>query len=104
MTHIGRAVSQSSYPATSLRRWSEYVAGSTREAIIPGRVMTIGVLPGEGVGPEVIAAALSVLRAVESGCSTRCEVVEGGNTGAGSNRENGQVLSRAVIDFCEGAC
>jgi isocitrate/isopropylmalate dehydrogenase len=38
----------------------------------------VGVLPGEGIGPEVIDGALAVLRAVTSACSTSITVVTGG--------------------------
>ena len=63
--------------------------------------VTIGVLPGEGIGPEVIAAALCVLRALESASSLRCQVETGGRIGMTALRADGRALSDKVVRFCE---
>lgn len=55
----------------------------------------VGVLPGEGVGPDVTATALVVLEAVAHGTSLRLEVRRGPDGTVGRD------LSADVIDFCE---
>ncbi len=65
--------------------------------------LVLGVLPGEGSGPELITAALTVLKAVEDGSErVRFAVQFGGAIGDQAIRESGGPLSRAVIDFCRG--
>ena len=60
----------------------------------------VGVLPGEGIGPEVIAGALTVLNAVTP--SERELVVEfGGKIGRESEAAVGESLSPGVVEFCE---
>ena len=60
----------------------------------------IGVLPGEGIGPEVIDCALQVLAAVESVSDIRASIETGGEIGLTSRDTCGHVLSPEVIDFC----
>jgi 3-isopropylmalate dehydrogenase len=67
----------------------------------PSRNGVIGVLPGEGVGPEVVASALQVLDAVGSMCGQKPECVYGpaigfAATGAGKEGE----LTEDVAVFC----
>jgi isocitrate/isopropylmalate dehydrogenase len=65
------------------------------------RQCTIGVLKGEGIGPEVMDAALTVLAAVESiSLNNRFVVTIGGTIGHEAVRECGQVLSPGVHQFC----
>jgi 3-isopropylmalate dehydrogenase len=59
----------------------------------------LGVLPGEGVSPEIIDAALDVLRAVESVSPLRFEVRIGGTIGLAAEGECGRALSPAVVKF-----
>ena len=54
----------SSGVAREQARWTGAVFARMREARVNG-VCTIGVLPGEGIGPEVIRAALGLLPAIE---------------------------------------
>jgi 3-isopropylmalate dehydrogenase len=56
----------------------------------------IGVLPGEGVGPEVIGSAIRVLEAVQAATGRSLEVFS-----QGSADSNGADPSAAVIEFCE---
>jgi 3-isopropylmalate dehydrogenase len=64
-----------------------------------GRV--IGILPGEGVGPEMIGAAVRVLRAVEDVVpGFRCEVREGGLIGDAAIARDGTPLTPPVAQFC----
>jgi 3-isopropylmalate dehydrogenase len=63
--------------------------------------LTIGVLPGEGIGPEVTGGALTVLKGVELVCpELKIDVRCGGVIGNSSIQECGDALSRPVIDFC----
>jgi 3-isopropylmalate dehydrogenase len=56
----------------------------------------IGVLPGEGIGPEVVEAALSLLPALP----VRFELVYGGAIGRAAEKLGGEALSGEVCDFC----
>lgn len=78
--------------------WSD----SLRESGVPrGRgSRAIGVLPGEGIGPEVTECALRVLSAVESVSGEKFEVEFGAAIGRDAERECGKVLPTEVIDFC----
>ena len=49
----------------------------------------IGILDGEGIGPEVIAAALEVLAAVVEATGLRVEIRRGGVIGRGSRASYG---------------
>jgi 3-isopropylmalate dehydrogenase len=60
----------------------------------------LGVLPGEGIGPEVIQAALQVLTTVVQVTGARVEVVAGGPIGIESESLYGTPLCDPVIDFC----
>lgn len=64
-----------------------------------GRKLLIGVLPGEGVGPEVIAAALTVLDAVATSSNLHVELRSGGAIGLDAERATGRVLTDEVCDF-----
>jgi 3-isopropylmalate dehydrogenase len=88
-------------PARTLpRRWSRHVVAATEDAEDRRGPLTIGLLPGEGIGPEVIGAAVTVLRALESAGNLPCQVLTGGAIGLPAARECGEALSREVIDFC----
>lgn len=61
---------------------------------------TIAVLPGDGIGPEVMDAALRVLRALESGFGDLAlELVEHA-AGAGHYLRTGETLPRKVLRAC----
>jgi 3-isopropylmalate dehydrogenase len=87
--------------ATTLTResaWLSHVraAGAAERAEAP----LIGALPGEGVGPEVVDAALKTLRRLESAGGRRVEVEMGGPIGLAAEEETGSVLPEGVVDFC----
>jgi 3-isopropylmalate dehydrogenase len=60
----------------------------------------IGVIPGAGIGPEVMGAALEVLRAVETATGNRFEILEGGPVGEEAEERFGTPLPESVIHFC----
>jgi 3-isopropylmalate dehydrogenase len=62
----------------------------------------VGVLAGEGIGPEVTDAALTVLRALEPYSTCRFEISHGGCIGLAAERICREPLSREVIDFMRG--
>jgi 3-isopropylmalate dehydrogenase len=68
---------------------------------VPRRPFLIGALPGEGVGPAVVEAALEVLAAVGAVSGHAFEVRFGGAIGLDAIHESGQPLSAAVTELCE---
>ena len=77
--------------------------GKTNHAALPFFQMTrplIGVLAGTGIGPEVIGAALHVLKAVESALPLKFEVRHGGLIGEDAIRDCGQWLPEDTMEFC----
>lgn len=66
----------------------------------PARCL-VGVLRGEGIGPEVTGAALRVLEAVSKVTGMEVEVRIGGAVGRDANRERTSGLSNGVIAFIE---
>ena len=62
--------------------------------------VVIGVLAGEGIGPEVVAAGLTVLGAVEHVTDLRVELRYGGPIGTESQAQHGHALSTDVVAFC----
>src|SRR5262245_1784571 len=80
-------------------RWTDAVFRRRRSA--PAGALTVGVLPGEGIGPEVISVALSVLSAVEGANEARFEVRTGGPIGNDAERRSGRPLTEEVATFCE---
>src|ERR1043165_4431317 len=61
----------------------------------------IGVLPGEGVGPEVIAAAVEVLKAAEERFSLNAKLQFEGPIGVEAEIKHGHSLTPQVERFCE---
>ncbi len=60
----------------------------------------VGVLRGEGSGPELIDAALRVLKGVTENGGLKFQIETGGEIGSLSARCNGEYLSGEVIEFC----
>jgi 3-isopropylmalate dehydrogenase len=83
----------------STGRWTDAVFRSRRGA--SAGALTVGVLPGEGIGPEVISVALSVLFAVEAANGARFEIRTGGPIGFDAERRSGRPLTDEVATFCE---
>jgi 3-isopropylmalate dehydrogenase len=91
------------HPTPGIRphRWKECLVGQTMRGPEAGAIV-IGVLAGEGVGPEVIGAALEVLGSVAEATGLPAEIREGGLIGRDAERTCGTALSAEVIQFCEG--
>lgn len=87
-----------SIPAV-LSRWSDAAlpAHSSRR----NHSLTLGVLPGEGCGPEVINGALAVLRAVENRADLHFDIRFGGPIGRDAESQHGKPLSDEVVNFCQ---
>jgi 3-isopropylmalate dehydrogenase len=66
----------------------------------PVASFVIGVLPGEGIGPEVINASLVVLDAIQSATNLSFSIRTGGKIGCEAQRETGHALAPEVIQFC----
>jgi 3-isopropylmalate dehydrogenase len=60
----------------------------------------LGVLPGEGIGPEVVAGTLQVLKAVTDCHDLEFDIRTGGKIGASALRDTGHVLPPDVEQFC----
>ncbi len=60
----------------------------------------IGVIPGEGVGPEVIDAALTVLRGLQDAGAKPVEVEHGGVVGLAAVQAHGSALPEEALGFC----
>jgi 3-isopropylmalate dehydrogenase len=82
-------------------RWTEAVMRAPRRGRGPESALTVGVLPGEGIGREVVAAALRVLAAVESACGRRFEIRTGGAIGREAEVLSGRCLTESVVSFCQ---
>ena len=83
------------------------VAGSVRwtnclQTSRPEQPPLIGLVRGEGVGPEVIAAALEVLSAIADKDTLTIEACEDVEVGKRAEEKNGRALPDTVINFCEG--
>ena len=66
------------------------------------RCFVVGILKGEGSGPEVIDAACKVLDAVAETCGIDFRIKTGGNIAWRSTECPGGHLSDAVAEFCRG--
>ncbi len=86
-----------SFPAAP-RRWTDALPGW--ECAPPRVPAVLGVLPGEGSGPEVIAAALDVLAGIAAATGVAFEVRTGGSIGEAAVRECGTALSADVAAHC----
>lgn len=75
------------------RRWVESLPGWSAPAPAP-RTCVVGALPGEGIGPEVVGAALRVLEAAARGTDLRVEVR------TAPDRPTPGSLDGACADFC----
>ena len=61
----------------------------------------IGVLPGEGIGPEIIDVTLDILDLVNQAYGNQFKVLMGGKIGLPAQAESGRTLTQEVIDFCQ---
>ncbi len=81
-------------------RWTDAIVSGRTGARSEEGCLSLGVLPGEGIGPEVIGATLSVLSAVEEAAGTRFEVRKGGAIGREAEALSGRALTEEVAAFC----
>ena len=79
-------------------RWLDCIAEPTREA---RSTPLIAALPGEGIGEEVVTAALDVLRSLEQAGGTPVEVETGGPIGHPAEESAGTAFPEEVARFCE---
>jgi 3-isopropylmalate dehydrogenase len=61
----------------------------------------IGVLPGEGIGPEIIRVTLDILEHISKVSAIRFDISIGGKIGLPAKIETGNALSQEVIEFCQ---
>lgn len=61
----------------------------------------IGVLSGEGIGPEIIDVTLNILGRLESYTPECFKIEYGGKIGLPAKHEYGKVLTDEVINFCQ---
>jgi len=81
----------------------------TLDQIIPGweaqppknGELTLGVFPGEGIGPAVIDVSLRILETISRRTATPFKIHRGGKIGIQAYQESGRVLPPDVIEFCE---
>jgi 3-isopropylmalate dehydrogenase len=66
-----------------------------------GSTPLIGVLPGEGIGPEVVEAALEVLTRLARSGGRAVGIEFGGAIGRDAERTTGTALPLDVVRFCE---
>lgn len=69
----------------------------------PARPHVIGVLRGEGIGPEVIDVTLDVLGILAGSSARRFEIRSGGPIGLIAQKQCGCSLTEEVIAFCKDA-
>lgn len=61
----------------------------------------LGVLPGEGIGPEVVGCALDILDSVAQATGLLFEVRFGGPIGRDAERLFGDPLTAEIVEFCD---
>lgn len=61
----------------------------------------VGVLTGEGIGPEVVSVALKVLEALSAESGRHFEIRMGGIIGTEAKRLHGNGLSEEIVQFCD---
>lgn len=81
---------------------SDFVFDPSIRNSAPNRPYLLGVLEGEGSGPEIIRATLQVLSAIESAGSHKFDIRFGGEIGTPSEVRYGKALCDDVIEFCRG--
>ncbi len=82
-----------------MRRLSDAIF--SREHIVDGTLPgVVGVLVGEGVGPEIVPVALGVLDALAAATGRRFDIRVGGLIGTEARRLRGNGLPDETADFC----
>ena len=80
-----------------------HTAGNGSKIILPAAKdrLVIGILPGEGVGPELITVARELLDIVARHQQLKFDIRVGGAIGIVAEKENGVALTEEVAGFCE---
>ena len=65
-------------------------------------VALVGVLPGEGIGPEIVECALAIARAAVDRQGIRLQLEYGTDIGKRAEAQHGTALPADVIGFCWG--
>ena len=81
-------------------RWSDFIIDNPVCRQSQSDTCIIGVLKGEGIGPEVTAEALKVLSAIEEVAHRRFEVYSGGEIGLEAEIKYGASLPDQTSEFC----
>jgi 3-isopropylmalate dehydrogenase len=84
-----------------VQRWTECLNVHRLSRNRVAGPLLVGVLRGEGIGPEVTRAALEVLDAIIPHTGLAIEISEGGRIGREAEQIFGTSLPEDVIDFCE---
>lgn len=66
-----------------------------------GNTLPLGILAGEGIGPEVITACTPLFDAIEANTPYRFDTEYGGSIGNVALAESGAALTTEVINFCQ---
>lgn len=66
----------------------------------PGDPLPLAILPGEGIGPELIAACQLILETIEEHTEYRFSVESGGKIGKEALKQYGNSLTEEVVAFC----
>lgn len=74
--------------------------GDQQAAALPSR-LPLAILPGEGIGPEVIEACAPIIKAIEQHSSFTFDIEYGGMIGSAAYNEFGTPLPDEVSAFCE---
>ncbi len=83
-----------------VQRWTECLNVHRLSRKRVAGPLVIGILQGEGIGPEVTRAALEVLDAVTARTGLVIEICEGGRIGREAEQAFGTSLPEDVIEFC----
>ena len=97
MTPFLPAAEVKNFKSSAVQRWIDCLGTERSMLHVQGAPIEIGVLWGEGVGPEVIGAALEVLESVAKCKGLTIKLREGGRL---TSRTKGQ-LREEIIDICE---
>lgn len=82
------------------KTWSDCIPGRRRQPSPPNGTCLVGVLDGEGVGPEVVGASLTVLDALETISPYKFIIRRGGLIGTAAEQAYGAALTAEVENFC----
>ena len=89
-------------PPTNLRTPPESARADARTSSPPVRTLTVALLPGDGIGPEVVAEGARILRAIASRFGHTLELSEGLIGGCALDAR-GTPLPQETIDLCQNA-